>query len=156
MNTFQLRKAFSADIAAVEQCVADAYAPYEADFGLCPAPLFADYPAAIEQKRVTLICKGDTVAGLVVCDVVGSIFLLENVAVAPVFQGRGLARQLITAAETMAQEASYDAIILYTHQKMTRNQNLYHHLGYREIERRYEDGYDRVYMRKVLSSNGRC
>ena len=32
---------------------------------------------------------------------------------------------------------------------MTENQAIYAHLGYREIERRSEDGYRRIYMEKV-------
>jgi hypothetical protein len=37
---------------------------------------------------------------------------------------------------------------------MTENQAIYAHLGYREVERRSEDGYRRIYMEKVLPANG--
>jgi hypothetical protein len=34
---------------------------------------------------------------------------------------------------------------------MTENIRMYEHLGYEETDRRTEEGYDRVYMRKTLA-----
>lgn len=39
---------------------------------------------------------------------------------------------------------------LYTNEVMTENVAIYTHLGYREIDRRTEDGYHRVFMEKTL------
>jgi hypothetical protein len=37
---------------------------------------------------------------------------------------------------------------------MTESQAVYAHLGYREVERRAEDGYRRIYMEKILPAAG--
>ena len=39
---------------------------------------------------------------------------------------------------------------LYTHELMVENIALYQRLGYREVERRQEDGFRRVFMRKPI------
>ncbi len=39
---------------------------------------------------------------------------------------------------------------------MTESQAIYAHLGYREVERRTEDGYRRIYMEKVLPATGQA
>ena len=39
---------------------------------------------------------------------------------------------------------------LYTNARMTENLSLYPHLGYVEVERREEDGFDRVFFEKGL------
>jgi hypothetical protein len=46
--------------------------------------------------------------------------------------------------------AGFDSIHLYTHEKMTENLALYARIGYIEYERRAENGFSRVFMRKRL------
>jgi ribosomal protein S18 acetylase RimI-like enzyme len=77
--------------------------------------------------------------------------LLENVAVAPAWQGRGIGRALIGFAEDRARALGLDEITLYTNEEMTENLALYPTLGYEEVERRSEDGFRRVFFRKRLS-----
>ncbi len=57
--------------------------------------------------------------------------LVENVAVSPAFQGRGLGRKLMAHAETLARELGFDTIRLYTNQRFVENIELYRKLGYR-------------------------
>ena len=45
---------------------------------------------------------------------------------------------------------------LYTHELMVENISLYGRLGYQEVERRAEEGFRRVFMRKVLDSTATC
>ena len=53
-------------------------------------------------------------------------------------------------AEREAVRRQLGRLILYTNEAMTENHAIYTHLGYREIERRTEDGYQRIYMEKIL------
>jgi ribosomal protein S18 acetylase RimI-like enzyme len=76
---------------------------------------------------------------------------LENVAVSIGAQGKGVGKTLIDYCETSAWKAGHDRIELYTNEKMTENLTLYPHLGYVEIGRRREDGFDRVFFRKTLT-----
>jgi ribosomal protein S18 acetylase RimI-like enzyme len=77
--------------------------------------------------------------------------LLDNVAVRPECQGKGIGRCLLDLAEATAKGRGYVALDLYTHGRMTENMEMYKRLGYVETERKTEQGYNRVYMRKPLS-----
>jgi len=77
-------------------------------------------------------------------------FLLDNLAIHPDYQGLGVGGTLLRHAEEQARQLGYDSIYLYTHEKMLDNQALYSRKGYREYERRQEEGYSRVFMRKML------
>jgi ribosomal protein S18 acetylase RimI-like enzyme len=78
-------------------------------------------------------------------------FLLQNVAVAPAAQGQGYGRRLITFAEDEAKRRGYDELRLYTNVLMGENIALYQHLGFREIGRIHEQGFDRVSMAKSVT-----
>jgi ribosomal protein S18 acetylase RimI-like enzyme len=75
---------------------------------------------------------------------------IENVAVHPDHQGRGLGQRLLARAESEAGARGLPALRLYTNVKMTENFPFYEALGFVETERRREDGFDRVYMEKRL------
>jgi ribosomal protein S18 acetylase RimI-like enzyme len=73
-------------------------------------------------------------------------FYVENVAVAPSCQQRGIGRLLLTYAETAARRAGFAEVTLYTHEGMTENLALYRRIGYVEFDRR---GF-RAFLRKQL------
>ena len=54
-------------------------------------------------------------------------------------------------SEDEARRQGYGVVVLYTNEVMVENLALYRHLGYVETERRENGGYQRIYMRKVLS-----
>ena len=76
--------------------------------------------------------------------------LIENIAVHPGAQGRGLGRDLLVFAEREATRRGLTRMALVTHEVMTENQAIYAHFGYTEVGRRAEDGYRRIYMEKSL------
>jgi GNAT superfamily N-acetyltransferase len=77
--------------------------------------------------------------------------MVENVAVDPPAQGRGLGRALLAFAEQQARERGIGELRLYTHERMRSNIELYSRLGWTEYERLTEHGFARVFMRKPLS-----
>ena len=81
-------------------------------------------------------------------------FFIDNVAVHPSHHGRGVGRLLLGFAEDEARRAGFDAIYLYTHEKMTETIALYSRIGYREWYRERHDDFSLVYMRKDLSAQG--
>jgi ribosomal protein S18 acetylase RimI-like enzyme len=113
-----------------------------------------DYAEVIRDRQVTVAEDGGELVGVVVTGPTGEGFLLDNVAVHPSHQGKGIGKVLLANAETEARRAGFDSIYLYTHEKMTENQALYARLGYVEYERRAERGFARVFMRKRLQSTG--
>ena len=99
---------------------------------------------------VWVLQEGSAIAGILVLLSTPEYLLLDNIAIAPDRQGRGLGRRLLTFTESEALRRGYHEIRLYTHQTMIENQRLYALIGYEETGRGSEAGYDRVFMRKPL------
>jgi GNAT superfamily N-acetyltransferase len=135
----------------VRACVREAYAMYVPRIGREPAPMTADYEALIARGEVWVACENDVLDGVLVLRVAPDSLLLENVAVTPAKQGRGVGRALIEFAERYARDLGLSEIALYTNALMTENIRLYPSLGYEETGRRVEDGYSRVYFRKRIT-----
>ena len=143
------RPAGPADLPAIREVVTAAYARYLGRMDRPPAPMLADYGAAVEAGRLWV--TGEPVTGLIELTEAGDSLHVENVAVHPASQGTGLGRQLMDFAERRAITLGLTRLSLYTNEVMTENQAIYTHLGYREVGRHTEDGYRRVYMEKLLS-----
>lgn len=138
------------DAPAVTACVRAAYAHYVARIGREPAPMTADYEALIAAGEVWLIRAGDDVAGVLVLRPQPPALLVENVAVAPGFQGRGLGRALMAFADAHARAEGLAEVVLYTNERMTENLRFYPALGFTETGRALQDGFARVFYRKAL------
>lgn len=143
-----IRKARPADLDQIRVCAVAAYTCYVERIGKKPAPMVADFAAAIEAGTLYVIEREAQICGLVVFYAGNDYLHLENVAVDPRFQGLGLGRQLIEFVEQQARAGGYGSVELYTNVKMTENLGLYPRLGYVEFDRRIEDGFDRVYFSK--------
>ncbi|HEX8112668.1 MAG TPA: GNAT family N-acetyltransferase [Kofleriaceae bacterium] len=145
------RLATAADHETVVACVRAAYTPYIAEIGVAPAPLQDDYAEHIARGRVWLaVCSNDEVAGLMVILIEDEHLLIDNYAVRPEWQNRGISKLLTTIAEQAARRHGLGKLRLYTNAKMTKNLALYRRRGWVEVERRTEHGFDRVYMERSL------
>lgn len=150
MEHRHIRQAREADHQAVVDCVRAAYARYLERMGREPAPLSADYAALITQGVVSVLEQGAEICGILVMMPRQQSMFVENIAIDPRFQGRGLGRQLMAFVEQRAQEAQLSEIRLYTNELMTENLHFYSKLGFAEEDRRVQDGYRRVFLRKKL------
>jgi GNAT superfamily N-acetyltransferase len=150
------RVAGLADLPSIRRLNAAAYAVYLHRMNRPPAPVTHDYTAEVQAGQVWLIGgsgqPGGEVppAGLIVLIPAADCLLIENIAVAPSAQRRGLGRRLMEFAEQRAADLGLHRLTLYTNEVMVENIAIYARLGYRETERRSEHGYDRVFMEKRL------
>jgi GNAT superfamily N-acetyltransferase len=142
-----MRLATPADEPTLSALVQHAYAPWIAIIGQRPAPMLENYAAQIAAGQVWL---ADDARAAIVLKQYGETLFIDNVAVAPEAQGKGVGRALIAFAETEARRLGLCALTLSTHVKMMSNIALYRHLGFDETHRLTEDGFDRVYMRRDL------
>ncbi|MEX0347272.1 MAG: GNAT family N-acetyltransferase [Rhizobiaceae bacterium] len=146
-----IRFANFSDVPAIEACAREAYAKYVERIGKEPAPMVADFASLVENRHVRLSTDmNDGLEGFVIFYPEGNHMHLENVAVANKHRGKGIGRRLIALCEAEAVRLGYDSVELYTNEKMTENLALYPLLGYVEFDRRTEDGFNRIYFRKVL------
>ena len=127
-----------------------AYGHYVERIGMLPGPMTNDYADVIRNRQVTVAERQGAIVGIIVLTVTDEGFLVDNVAVHPSHRGTGLGRALLQFAEAEAQRAGFDAIYLYTHEKMTENLALYARIGYVEYDRRSQGAFSRVYLRKHL------
>lgn len=149
-GTPTLRQAAAPDAAAVRALVRAAYAKWVPLIGREPKPMGADYEKAVVAHRVDLAHLDGTLAALIETIDGADHLLVENVAVAPDFQGRGLGRLLMAHAERLAAAQGHAEMRLYTNQRFAENIQLYLALGYR-IDREEESALGvTVYMSKSL------
>jgi ribosomal protein S18 acetylase RimI-like enzyme len=146
-----IRPAEESDLHAIEACVEAAFAPYVARIGKPPAPMLADYAASIAARRVHVLTEADAVAGVLVRSDRDDCLFVDVMAVHPDRQRSGLGQRLMRFAEAAAQSKGLDTVALYTHERMVEALSFYLALGYVETERRVEDGYARVYLRKTIA-----
>jgi ribosomal protein S18 acetylase RimI-like enzyme len=150
MQEYLLRPAKDQDAPALSRLVDDAYRDYIERIGRKPMPMTESYAQVIRASDVSVVEKDGELIGAIVLSSGKEGFCIENVAVHPSHQGTGVGQALLRFAEQEARRAGYDSVYLYTHEKMTENQALYGRIGYVEYERREEEGFSRVFMRKEL------
>ncbi len=145
-----IRPAQPPDAAAVRDLVRAAYAGYVERIGKEPAPMLEDYAALIRAGEVWVLAEDEGVLGVLVMRPAEDHLFVDNVAVAPAHQGKGLGRELVAFAEERAKREGLPEVRLYTNEKMHENLAVYARLGFEETERKLAGGYRRVFMRKRL------
>lgn len=116
-----------------------------------PAPMVADFAKLIERNVVDVAVRENETVGYVVYCAIDNNMLLKNIAVLPEFAGRGIGKHLIDHVETQAKALGLQSVELYTNVAMTENQAYYPRQGYIEIKRLEQDGFKRIFYKKVLS-----
>jgi ribosomal protein S18 acetylase RimI-like enzyme len=146
-----IRIATEADEAAIRQCAERAYQRYVAAIGRKPAPMVADFAAQIAAGQIYVAADdADLLQGFIVFFPSDDHMLLENVAVLPSASGQGIGKALMQFCEAEAQRLGLSCVHLYTNEKMVENLSIYPRLGYVEVDRRTENGFNRVYFEKPL------
>lgn len=125
-----IRRAATADAPLVRTLSRDAYAKWVPLIGREPWPMTADYDAAVRDHLIDLLRVGSDTVGLIEMIPQPDHLLIENVAVAPIHQGRGHGRLLMAHAERVATSLGQAVIRLYTNQRFAENIALYLRLGY--------------------------
>jgi ribosomal protein S18 acetylase RimI-like enzyme len=90
----------------------------------------ADHRAAIRDHRIDLLHLAGRLAALIETIAHADHLLIENIAVAPEFQHRGLGRRLLAHAEHLAAAQGRTLLRLYTNRQFAENLRLYRRFGY--------------------------
>ena len=145
-----VRRATPDDVPALYVVVHDAYLLYVPRIGRMPAPMTADYSAAVQAGQAWVAEADGAIAGLLVLVVYPDYLLIENIAVQPSSQRRGIGSRLLELAEDEARANGLGEIRLYTNEGMTENLAFYPRHGYRETRRAEENGFRRVFFSKQV------
>jgi hypothetical protein len=87
MDGTSIRRATPADLTGIQRLITDAYTKYIERIGRPPAPMTADYAAALDSSRVWALESGDAIVGALVTEDRADHLLLETIAVASGAQG---------------------------------------------------------------------
>ena len=142
------RRANAADLPAIKALIDAAYARYLTRMDKPPAPMLRDYGPSVEAG--TTWVTGSPITAVLTLYPREDHLFIENIAVHPAAQGRGLGRALMSFAEEEAARRGFTRMALVTHEAMTENQAIYARLGYTEVGRHAQDGYRRIHMEKRL------
>lgn len=147
-----VRRAVAMDAPAIRELTRAAYAKWVPVIGREPKPMTADYKAAVRNHQFALLHLDGQLAALIEMIPQADHLLIENVAVAPDFQGRGLGRQLLAHAEEVASSSGYDEVRLYTNQRFEENIQLYLRVGYEIFrEELHPERGVAVHMKKMVA-----
>ena len=147
-----LRRATEGDARSITELVADAYRHYEPLIGRTPMPMLIHYEEAVREHEVWVLEANGTLVGVIELEPRPAHVWIENVAVAPRWQGRGFGRLLLRHAEAEARRHGLDELGLLTNERYLDNIAMYIRYGYRETDRVPYQGTDLVYFRKLLEA----
>ncbi|SDR53036.1 Acetyltransferase (GNAT) family protein [Rhizobiales bacterium GAS113] len=147
----ELRCAHPQDAGMIRDFVRAAYAKWVPAIGREPLPMTADYERAVQEHQIDILYIDGRMLGLIETMLRSDHLWIENIAVKPDSQGKGLGRQLLAHAERKAAEAGCAEIRLQTNAAFETNVALYERVGY--LVDRWEPfmGGTTVYMSKKLS-----
>ena len=151
VSSIGFRSAAPADAAAIKAIVRAAYAKWVPVIGREPLPMRADYDKAVREHQFELAIEDGRIVGLIETIAHDDHIWIENVAVTPEAQGRGIGRQLLDSAERTAVEAGFRELRLLTNGAFKANVSLYKRQGYAvDREEPFMNG-TTVYMSKRLA-----
>lgn len=145
-----MRRAGPGDADELRAIAAAAYQKYVPRIGRAPAPMTADYAQAVRDGQAWAALEDRQIVGFAIIIAQPGYLLLDNVAVLPAAQGRGIGARLLALAEEQARGLGLREIRLYTNEAMTDNLAYYPRHGYAETHRAEQDGFNRVFFRKPI------
>ena len=151
MQALQLRRATAADATNVRALTRTAYAKWVPIIGREPIPMTADYDRVVVDHIIDLWEEHGELLALIEI-VRGSGHLsIENIAVRPDQQGKGLGSKLLDHAERLALSLGLDELRLYTNAAFASNLSFYSRRGYQEYQRgSLLPGSVTIFMRKRI------
>ncbi len=132
---FSLRRAGAGDAGAVRALTRRAYAKWVPMIGREPMPMNADYERAVVEHRIDLLEADGALLGLVETIAADDHLLIENLAIHPEQQGKGLGDMLLGHVRDLARELGYGEIQLYTNAAFATNIAFYAKRGFSEYAR---------------------
>jgi ribosomal protein S18 acetylase RimI-like enzyme len=148
-----IRLAMTTDVPAIKLIARKSFERYVPLIGKPPAPMNANFSGHVLKDTVFIAQsekKQGSVLGYAIVLQRDGEWLLDNIAVSPEAQGRGIGSALIAACETFLQKQGVQRYHLYTNEAMEQNLTWYPEIGFVEMARRLEDGFSRIYFTKEM------
>ena len=151
MSELIFRRAGENDAETVRTLTHAAYAKWVAVIGRRPKPMNVDYEHAVRAHQIDLAYLDGELAGVIEIIPAADHLLLENLAVTPAHQRKGLGRRLMARVEALARARGLTLVRLYTNKAFASNLAFYQKLGYAiEREEPIKGGGTLVHFAKTL------
>jgi len=146
-----IRRGRADEAGEVRALVRAAFAVYVPRMGREPAPMGADYAAAIAAGKIWVAEDEGRLAGVLMIEYAPDHLYLDTLAVAPGEQRRGVGTALLAFAEEQARQAGLAEVRLFTNELMIENLTFYPRHGYTEVTRGEWNGYRRVQFARTIT-----
>lgn len=146
-----IRIASAADAEAMAAISQNAFSHYVERMGKQPAPMLANFDFHLRYDHCLVASQDKVIIGYLILVLRAPEPLLDTVAVHNDYQGQGVGSLLLKAAEQAIVQTGFKSYQLYTNIHMYENINWYKKCGFIEIDRRQENGFMRIYMRRQIS-----
>ena len=147
-----LRRATVADAKTIRDLTRSAYAKWVTLIGREPKPMTANYDKAVVDHIIDLYETEGEVVALVEVVPLEQHLLIENIAVLPEQQGKGIGELLLTHVENIARSLRLAELRLYTNAAFVSNIEYYKRHGFHEFAREpLEAGGEVVHMKKPIN-----
>ena len=151
MSELTFRRANENDAETVRALTHAAYAKWVAVIGRRPKPMNVDYDHAVRAHQIDLASLDGELAGVIEIIPAADHLLLENLAITPAHQRKGLGRRLMARVEALARARGMTLVRLYTNKAFASNLAFYQKLGYAiEREEPIKGGGTLVHFAKTL------
>jgi N-acetylglutamate synthase-like GNAT family acetyltransferase len=146
-----LRRATPADAKTIRDLTRLAYAKWVPLIGREPKPMTVNYDSAVTDHMIDLYEIDDEAVALVEVVPQTQHLLIENIAVRPNQQGKGIGDLLLKHAEDTARSLHLDELRLYTNAAFIANIEFYARRGFQEFQREpFPAGGVTVHMKKAI------
>lgn len=130
MSELDFRRAGENDAETVRALTHAAYSKWVAVIGRRPKPMNVDYEHAVRAHFIELAYGDSVLVGVIEIIPMSDHLLLENLAITPAHQRKGLGRRLMAHVEALARAQGKKQVRLYTNKAFTSNLAFYQKLGY--------------------------
>ena len=148
-----IRPALIADVPTITLIARQSFERYVPLIVRPPAPMRANFSKHVLENTV-FIAKSEKSQGVVLGYSIilqkDEAWLLDNIAVNPWAQGRGIVSALIATCEAFLRDCGAKRYLIYTNEVMEQTLTSYPAIGFVETNRRLEDRFSRVYFSKAL------
>ena len=153
MSELTYRRANADDVETIRTVTLAAYAKWVPVIGRRPKPMNTDYEHAVQAHLIELAYVDGELAGVLEIIPGADHLLLENLAVAPAHQRKGIGRRMMARVEALARGRNLKQVRLYTNKAFTTNVEFYEKLGYTlEREEPIKTGGTLVHFAKTVKA----
>jgi GNAT superfamily N-acetyltransferase len=146
-----MRRATLADAVIVRDLTRAAYAKWIPLIGREPKPMTVNYERAVVDHIIDLYEENDIPLALIEVIPQPSCLLIENIAVLPTQQGKGLGDLLLNHAEAIARSLHLGELQLYTNAAFISNIEFYARRGFQESHREpFPAGGVTIHMKRMI------